>query len=628
MRRLDTAAGFPERAEAGGAPNDQAETWPLHSALTNQDFKIGSTGPLHPTALCVPTTTNAFGKAVRPPRAHAKQAVLFGTFYPVARDAQEPRDAQTDARTVVEALPHRHDARVPCMPIYPSRLSLNSLSSVQTMVKNLQTAQREGKNPDVVTDKDGRRVRSAARAGAKKGAKSDLETGSLVVPLYVVALDYDDFKQAVQTGDAEWHAFFEAHPNYWKEKDRFRVVDDDHLEPNPEYVYPNDTRPARGEGRWETHDGPWVDEDPEVVRISNALRANVAEVRAKKAAASRGEGVGDGVVLELQEQQRALRARLHEAQAVAAEPLEYATRPAERMRDSWFEDRYEFGRLAAESASDDAPITPAEAFKQRVVRWERMYDEWSQAVRGLDDLGALDHAIGEHIAALRDASLRLCWGLSRLVSAKNAPQDLYKEDGELALLDDAALARQRMQRDGGNQFEAVRTRLALPLFLIDVLDHLDDVGAQTSWFALQHAVVEGVASFQTPLDKKLPYLEAVRKMGTPNWPDAQRIDSIADVAGGVLRSLLSHLGDTLGATDWPGMKARIDAFLSAVASAQSPDDGDDASDANVLAREHRPTLRPLLVEWAMLIVSERTQSLFRGEDAQARVEWSLSLIHI
>ena len=305
MRRLDTATGFPEPAEAGGAPNDQAQAWPLHYALIDQGFN-GTATPLHPTGLCVPTTTKVSKKSsiMRPPRAHATQAVLFDTFYPIARGAQ-PRDVQTDARAVVEALPHRHDARVPCMPIYPSRLSLDSLANVKTMVSNLlQTA---GGATDVVTDATGRQARSAASKGAKKGAKSDLGTRTLVTPLYVVALDYDDFKQAVETGDKEWHAFFKEHPNYWKEKDRFHVVDGS-LEPNPDYVFPSDAVPVRGEGRWATHDGPWVDDDPEVVRLSEALRANGAAIRAKRAANSGNEGGGDESVKELTGARRALRA--------------------------------------------------------------------------------------------------------------------------------------------------------------------------------------------------------------------------------------------------------------------------------------------------------------------------------
>ena len=609
MRRLDTATGFPEPAEAGGPPDDRVPTWPLHYALIDQSFNRKET-PLHPTGLCVPTTTKVSKKSsiMRPPRAHATQAVLFDTFYPIARGAQ-PRDAQTDARAVVEALPHRHDARVPCMPIYPSRLSLHSLENVKTMVTNLlQTA---GGATDVVTDATGRQARSTASKGAKKGAKSDLGTRTLVAPLYVVALDYDDFKQAVETGDKEWHAFFAAHPNYWKEKDRFRVVDGS-LEPNLDYVFPSDEDPVRGEGRWATHDGPWVDDDPEVVRLSDALRANGAAIRAKRAAKER--------VKELTDARRALRAQLHAAQAAVADELQlaYAARPAERMRDSWFEDRYEFGRLKTEPAGDDAP---ADALKQRVVEWERMYAVWMEDQRSLDYPSALERAVEGRTAALRDASLRLCWGLSRLASARDAPQELYEADGELPLLDDATLARQRMRNDGVNQLKEMRTRLSLPLFLLDVLDHLDDVQEHTQWFARQHLVV---ARLQSKLNRtRHRYLCALKAIGTPNWPDQTRVDCITRVAGNALNGLVAHLGGTLaGATEWAVLGAQIDAFLRTVASPPAPDDDGDAADpdGNALAGAHRDALRSLLRAWVARIVQERVQSLVTGdEDAPPRV---------
>ena len=497
------------------------------------------------------------------------------------------------------------------------------------MVDNLHKAEKEDEKskteakPDVITDGKGGRVRSTASKGATDGATSHLNR-TLVVPIYVVALEYDDFMQAVREGDKEWHDFFKEHPNYWEQKDRFRVVGDDHskrrLEPDPDYVLPRNASPPREAGRWETHDGPWVDDDKEVVRLSEAIRANVVAVRKKRAAISREKGVVDEGLMPLLEEQRRLRIEERKERARAAnDRFRFATRPAVRMRDSWLKDRYEFGRLRADSERDGAS-NPADVFKQQVVEWERMYAEWLGDEALLADHDALNQAIGEHTAALRDASLHLCWGLSQLASAKAKPEELYASDGELPLLDDAALVRQRMQRDdGGNPFRSVRTRLTLPLFLLDVLDNLDEVQVHTRWFADKHAAVRSDAFRSRPRNAHR-YLSALHAIETPNWPDAQRMDCITRAAGGVLGGIIAHLGTHLGADDWSGLKGRIDDLLRAAST-----DHDDllraASTDHVLTLAHRPTLRIILAEWATRIVQERTNSLFTDNDEHTRVAW-------
>ena len=624
MRRLDTATGFPERAEAGGAPNDQANGWPLHDALVNPNFNRTNV-KLHPTGLAVPTTTKGYERDVRPPRTHAKQAVLFDTFYPAAQAARDhpQADVRTEARAVVEALPHRHDARVPCMPIYPTLLSLDSRGSVKEMVDNLHKAEKvEEKRvdstykteamPDVIAHEKHGHVRSTARSGATDGAASHLNR-TLVVPIYVVALEYDDFMQAVREGDKEWHEFFKERPNYWEQKDRFRIVDDGpsgpRLEPDPDYVLPRNVRPPRTAGQWETHDGPWVNDDQEVVKLVEEIRANAVEVRKKRAAISREGGVSDESLESLLTAGRELDDELRDARArVAERDCAFATRPAMRTRDSWLKDRYEFGRLRTESESDDAP-SPADAFKQRVVEWERMYREWREEQALLANHDELNRKIEERTAALRDASLHLCWGLSQLVRAKAEPQKLYASDGELSLLDDAALVRQRMKRsDDGNALAIVRTRLTLPLFLLDVLDNLDDVREHTHWFAKTHAAV---TAFRSRPRVEFNYLSAMHAIQTPNWPDAQRIDCIARTAGTVLHQLIETLGNALGATVWSNLKGRLDALLRTLPSTD-----------HLLAEEHRPALRPILAEWATGIVQERTGRLVRtDDDDRERLPW-------
>ena len=622
MRRLDTATGFPERAEAGGAPNDQANKWPLHDALVNPNFNRTNV-KLHPTGLAVPTTTRGYGRSVRPPRTHARQAVLFDTFYPMAQAARDPQaDVRTEARAVVEALPHRHDARVPCMPIYPTLLSLDSRASVKEMVDNLHNAEKVKEKkvdstykteamPDVIAHKEHGHVRSTARSGATDGATSHLNR-TLVVPIYVVALDYDDFMQAVREGDKEWHEFFEERPNYWEQKDRFRIVDDDpsgpRLEPDPDYVLPRNANPPRTAGQWEPHDGPWVNADQEVVALTEEIRAKAVEIRKKRATISREGGVPDKSLESLLKERQKLDDKLHDARARAAKDrFRFATRPDMRTRDSWLKDRYEFGRLRTESEPDDAP-SPADAFKQRVVAWERMYHEWREEQERLTNHDELNRQIGERTAALRDASLHLCWGLSQLVSAKAEPQELYASDGELSLLDDAALVRQRMKRSDGNALAIVRTRLTLPLFLLDVLDNLDDVREHTHWFTNTHAAV---TAFRSRPRVSFEYLSAMHAIETPNWPDAQRIDCIARTAGTVLHQLVKALGNALGATDWSNLKGRIDALLRTLPSTD-----------HLLAEERRPAIRPILVEWATGIVQERTGHLVRtDDDGRERLPW-------
>tara|TARA_B110000114_G_scaffold171453_1_gene197296 strand:- start:7581 stop:14816 length:7236 start_codon:yes stop_codon:yes gene_type:complete len=542
LRRLDTAEANPE---PNNAPSLHAE---LAKALKS-NYPGALPSHLTPTKLVL-------GSAVTE---NNLQSVVFDASYP-------PRlpggSAAAVAKTIVQSLPHRHDLRVPCLPLYPTRLSLPARRAVWDRVHRLQEAERNRESPEVgkalpedqaafyayATDElrnkaltpstDAPEALPSTRIqGYEETRREGGWSQTLVAPLYVVALDYDDFKQAVVACDKEWTDFFKDYPVYWEHKDRFLKVERSsgvrYLALNTDYVYPARNDPA---GHWETHDGTWPGmEDDESVKL--------------------------------------------------------ATRPQKRTRESWFADRLRFGgRQTTTRAGGTA--SELERFKSKVCDWECMYRDYEQVRNKLHDASVLNGEIENRVNALRTDSLRLCWGLAKL--GHQTPSDageLYRADGEIPQIPKEELEKQGMRLfsylqpnqdiselpeferakqaeltvqtlcDNNpddpnkctfhtNQLKELHTRLPLVILLVNTLDQLRKVREYTRWLEQTHRVLTGDANtrleneriLQMSGDRPLPFLKDLCAMPVSEWPTDARVNAMTRRAGVTVFALLTKLG--------------------------------------------------------------------------------------
>jgi hypothetical protein len=554
LRRLDTAEANPE---PNNAPSLHAE---LAKALkTNYPGALPS--HLTPTKLVL-------GSAVTE---NNVQSVMFDASYP-------PRlpdgSAAAVAKTIVQSLPHRHDLRVPCLPLYPTRLSLPARRAVWDRVHRLQEAERNRESPEVgkalpedqaafyayATDElrnkaltpstDAPEALPSTRIqGYEETRREGGWSQTLVAPLYVVALDYDDFKQAVVACDKEWTDFFKDYPVYWEHKDRFLKVERSggvrYLALNTDYVYPARNDPT---GHWETHDGTWPGmEDDESVKL--------------------------------------------------------ATRPQKRTRESWFADRLRFGgRQTTTRAGGTA--SELERFKSKVRDWECMYRDYEQLRNKLHEASVLNGEIESRVNALRTDSLRLCWGLAKL--GHQTPSDageLYRADGEIPQIPKEELEKQGMRLfsylqpnqdiselpeferakqaeltvqtlcDNNpddpnkctfhtNQLKELHTRLPLVILLVNTLDQLRKVREYTRWLEQIHRVLTGDANtrleneriLQMSGDRPLPFLKDLCAMPVSEWPTDARVNAMTHRASVTVFALLTKLGQN--ETVWDQIRTR------------------------------------------------------------------------
>ena len=541
LRRLDTAEASPEPNNAPSLNGELAKGLKAH----------------HPGALPshLTPTKLVLGSAVTD---NNVQSVVFGASYP----PRLPGGSTDVAKTIVQALPHRHDLRVPCMPLYPTRLSLEARRAAWDRVHRLQEAERNGQSPEVgearpedqaafyehATDElrnkalapstDAPEALPATRIqGYDETRREGAWSKTLVTPLYVVALDYDDFKRAVVACDKEWTHFFNAHEVYWEHKDRFLIVkrsgEGRYLVLNTDYVYPAENDPI---GHWKTHDGPWP-------------------------------GMEDD------------------------ESVKRAIRPQKRTRESWFADRLRFGGRQPAGVRAGGPASELERFKSDVIDWECMYRAYEQVRNQLHEASVLNGEIKSRVDALRTDSLRLCWGLAKL--GQQTPSDageLYRADGEIPQIPVEDLEKQGMRLFSylqpnqditdlpeferakqaeltiqtlcdndpddpnkcafhTNQLKELHTRLPLVMLLINTLDQLRTVRKQTRWLERTHQVLTGDANtrqeneriLQRSGDTPLPFLKDLCAMPVSEWPTDARVNAMTRRAGVTVFALLTKL---------------------------------------------------------------------------------------
>ena len=377
-----------------------------------------------------------------------------------------------DAAAAAAALPHRTDRAMERHPLYFERLSQTSQNSVWWRWLALERSWEHCRaNPDVPfgevvypdrrSDAErlqpGERGFLAPRGGApaddlepppepakkpegkkKKGKNTSTQVdaerargslSTLVAPCYVLALDYDDFMQAVEKVEADWSAYFEQHPVFWKEFDMYdleaietargrRYI----LVPNTDYRLPTEVVPPRLQGRWATFDGP-------------------PEVRDESCAAS-----------------------------YVPAALAFSVRPAERMRLSWLEQKKRFGALPNRDDGKD----PREELKREVAAWEAAHAAYVADLGVWRSLEATDAELERRNEALRFHSLRLSFNVGRLLEEPFST--LFDED-------DAHAHARRPRRPG----VAWAYRLSAAIFLLDTVDHAEAVRVELEWHAAVHA---------------------------------------------------------------------------------------------------------------------------------------------
>ena len=488
-----------------------------------------------------------------------KKGFSFGT---VAFDDFTPPNVNAEAATA--ALPFATDQFMDRQPIYFQRLS--DLSQNAVWKRWLALERRWGRDggteisdPDRLNDSErlvlGERGYLAPRdnnkePGAdlavppsgkqpKRGEPKETNTQidaerttdsleTLVAPCYVVALDYDDFMQAVETIERQWSAYFEGgegvagHLTFWKEFDMYKLIDVETsrgtrkvMVPNPNYKLPTEVTPPRLAGRWATYDGP-----PELEDFLSG-------------------------------------------QTYVPTDMQYSVRPAERFRSSWMWHKKQFGDRLRPDGSD-----PREDFKRTVAEWEAAHAQYTADLRLWDDLNAADRELKVRNEMLRFHSLRLVLNLGQWLEVDDVTK-LFKDDANLAFDTSQSQGGSGLQRQvlaaksptllNSDDPELWFTRLPIAIFLMDTVDHAEQVRLQLEWYTRVHAQLQGKSGTGAAKDLLDRVERATAAQNNPpryvkdllkvefDWPNSAEVDSMMRFAAMNVTKLLTKLasvGDT------------------------------------------------------------------------------------
>lgn len=413
-------------------------------------------------------------------------------------DDFKPYEAEPKGRRPPTSLPHTVDATMQRMCMYPNRLGLRSKQAVfRRWLENERALDTPGGTFEVVdTDEEQPEKKSTPRR--IKGTVGTRSSNTLVVPCYVLALEFDDFTNAVQKGELEWAELFKKFYNYWEYADMLMIerlthVDGsitEYLVYNPDYVTPDMETPPRAEGDWETYDGP-----PKTLLATPEGR----------------------------------------------EEYKYCIRPKSRTRASWMQDKRAFG--AKDDPQARPPRTTCIDFMKRVARFEQLYRQRDSDKRLFNSLTQVDGVLSQVHARLRQDGLRLTWDLARLQSGQKLPKTLFQADlavmGRLTLQDDLRLHTAKVR--------SIDTRQNWRFDLQIVIMLMDMAHGSTR-------VRESITSFQEGT-KKLEFLRASGK----TVPEAGRsLETSMEMFRRVSREQsvrLTHVEDLLrnGGYKWPSM---------------------------------------------------------------------------
>ena len=398
------------------------------------------------------------------PDTYSFGTLVFDTF----------RSPHVDAAAAARAMPHQDDMAMKRLPIYPKRLTPDSERAVwrrwlQNEERFSDGGRTEISDPDLFGDAvrlwptergflapptepddaafaPGQKVSNQV-AAEREGDRKRLST--LVAPCYVLALDFDDFRQAVDRGEAAWSAYFAKaeNRNYWRDADVYTVFEIEsaagpkyHLGPNPAYVLPGQAVPPRVDGRWDTYDGPPPVWDAEQRRW------------------------------------------------YVPDALAYSVRPAARMHASWHEDKRAFG---GKQMPGDRDRYAELELEKRVRNFEEAFQRYQVERNTWSNLSRLNASLEQRNELLRFHSLRLVWNLSRLQQTQE-PRDLFAADEDHVFFVDLLFNdddEDDEQDTGRREYELWRRsrvgimrnfayRLPVVIFLIDTLDHADRVRSE------------------------------------------------------------------------------------------------------------------------------------------------------
>ena len=445
------------------------------------------------------------------------------------------KSPHTDPCGAAGAMPHHDDMAMTRLPIYPKRLTPTSERAVwrRWLDNELRHSNGHTEISDPDTFGDAARLWPSERGYRQRRTTDEMDGGAgggderpssqvapqrvaadrkrlstLVAPCYVLALEYDDFAQAVQKGEEKWCKYFEKHEAYWLNADVYAVFEVQtaagvryHLGPNPDYVLPTQAVPTRVDGRWDTYDGP-----PPVWRASG--------------------GGGEWHV---------------------PDALRCSVRPAARMHASWHRDKREFGSRPGPGSDEAEKDAPLRQLKRRVAIFEDAFVVYEHERKAWTDLRKTNNVIDKANERLRFHSLRLVWNLSRLQQTKH-PRELFAADREACFARSGAAEAGVMQ-----QWDF---RLPVVIFLIDTLDHADRVRADIDTFTVLSGLLRGGRPGAPGGNNNTEMLDRVRAAvaDTPDlpfvkdlveldcaWPNVSDIDRMLAPGAAKLNQMLGGL---------------------------------------------------------------------------------------
>ena len=415
-----------------------------------------------------------------------------------------------DPDRAAAALPHTADGAMERHPIYFNRLSRTSQNAVWRRWLMLEGAWAESgsieiDSPDRLGDSErllpGERGYRAPRSDLETPAVRDNRTSTqtdaertvdshrtLVAPCYIVALDYDDFMQAVEKVERDWNVFFAERTTFLREFDMYELIETSRgkiLIPNQKYKLPTEVVPPRLKGRWSTYDGP-----PELQDFES----------------------GSWYV---------------------SDDMKLSVRPAERLRSSWMRHKKQFGDRKQSDGSD-----PREAFQRQVDEWREAHARYEADLKIWDDLSATNAELEKHNESLRFHSLRLVLNLGRLSQAPN-PETLFEQDRSNAF-------KSSIPSNSG-LLEQWFLRLPVVIFLMDTVDHADQVKFEVEWYTSIHAQLQApsdllkrVKDATAAPSNGLPFVEDLLELDY-TWPSTPEIESMMRFAARNATNMLKAL---------------------------------------------------------------------------------------
>jgi len=435
---------------------------------------------------------------------YSMSSLLFDDFVPYER--LHTRDPES-------ALPHFADAKMERMCVYPNRLSNTSKDAVfRRWLKTREAPEVEGEDVHY-------RIKDVARLDkwVKRGGASRHSTASstLVAPCYVLALDYDDFQQAVLRGETEWQKYFEDKKEYLRCADEYMVHTRmtsrgetmQYLVVDPGYVPPDADVPPREAGTWETYDGP-----PRLLGTEFGL----------------------------------------------------CYRPASRTRESWRQDKYAFGargRGGADAEDGDAK----KALDERVKQFQKLYQQMVANRTKRAGLRFYETDLHRMQGELRLYSVRLTWDLARLESCRGEKgygfHHLFQGDMNAVGID-PSFSGSLLGTSVSPHFQTQNWRfnIEIVIMLMDMVQ--TGVLVRDNLSAHQNIILElteslgGKVSLKAlpgeDLSKDFPHVNALVGPGVHAWPTMDDVDFKLAAGGRAIYKLLHALQHPPAGEDDPG----------------------------------------------------------------------------